>query len=143
MAKFTLVFSGVQVGAGEDSTYGDIGHSGLVHVVVEADNWEDALVVLGRNLSSVQAPKDSPASVGPSVWERVKQGNQESHKRKEARRLAIQWLEANGLLNGVRVADLSNLDSSSIHLLSGREAEEVRRLDSLAGLLEGILGRSS
>jgi len=117
--KFTLVFSAVGVGAGE-TTYGDSGHSGLVHVQVEAEDWKGALVVFGKRLSNVlgNVPTEEPEKTGPSVWERLRMPGPQNE---EARRLAVQWLEGHQLLP---------------------DGEKGPRVESLTGLIEGLLTRS-
>jgi hypothetical protein len=125
--KYTIEFSGVGVyseGLVErsisGSTYvgGNRETSGLLHVEIESGSPHEALSTLGRRLSDVLAPPiDAPKDFDPgqSVWDRLKNPNHE-----EALRLAQQWFLANGLKE---------------------DALRGVRLQSLTGLIEGILDR--
>ena len=114
---FTLVFSGVSVGAGDRAgRLGDLGHSGLLHIEVEADDWRHALIVGGEKLSTAVARVSSPRAQdepGPTRWERMRVGPH----REEAQRLASEWI--------------ANSNGEPVDAL----------VESLTDLIEGLLDR--
>jgi len=121
--KYTLIFSAVGVSNGPSEAYGSLGQSGHFNVGIEAPDWKSALTVAGSKLTRLLAGVPDEVHEqggGRTVWDRMKAGP----RHEEARRLAQQWLEANDLYHPMTP-----------------KSERERRLDSLTGLIEGLLGQ--